>query len=223
MALQTSGAISLNDIHVEAGGTTGTQASLNDTDIRGLTPASGSTISTGAGTEIDFADFYGASVASSIEAGLSDSLDSVSGTSDAWATRTVDISAYAGEEVRLVFGYVNGSQGTSFQGDIQLDDIRLDGTTYSFENTGHSWQTTTSNTLVSNYGSASFSTLATGTTTGKWNVDSGERRQAVLDVQTPTQEPITSTQKLLQALMGKATSFDPPQLRLEAAQHLVMQ
>ena len=47
MALQTSGAISLNDIHVEAGGTTGTQASLNDTDIRGLTPASGSTISTG--------------------------------------------------------------------------------------------------------------------------------------------------------------------------------
>ena len=173
MALQTSGAISLNDIHVEAGGTTGTQASLNDTDIRGLTPASGKTINSTQGTEIDFADFYGASVASSIEAGLSDSLDSVSGTSDAWATRTVDISAYAGEEVRLVFGYVNGSQGTSFQGDIQLDDIRLDGTTYSFENTGHSWQTTTSNTLVSNYSSASFSTLATGTTTGKWNVDSG--------------------------------------------------
>ena len=76
--------------------------------------------------------------------------------------------------MRLVFGYVNGSQGTSFQGDIQLDDIRLDGTTYSFENTGHSWQTTTSNTLVSNYSSASFSTLATGTTkAGKWNVDSG--------------------------------------------------
>ena len=46
MALQTSGAISLNDIHVEAGGTTGTQASLNDTDIRGLTAASGKTIST---------------------------------------------------------------------------------------------------------------------------------------------------------------------------------
>ena len=82
MALQTSGAISLNDIHVEAGGTTGTQASLNDTDIRGLTAASGKTINSTQGTEIDFADFYGASVASSIEAGLSDSLDSVSGTSD---------------------------------------------------------------------------------------------------------------------------------------------
>ena len=36
MALQTSGAISLNDIHVEAGGTTSTTASLNDSDIRGL-------------------------------------------------------------------------------------------------------------------------------------------------------------------------------------------
>jgi len=36
MALQSTGAISLNDIHVEAGGTTDTEASLNDSDIRGL-------------------------------------------------------------------------------------------------------------------------------------------------------------------------------------------
>ena len=36
MALPTSGAISLNQIHVEAGGTSGTQASINDSDIRGL-------------------------------------------------------------------------------------------------------------------------------------------------------------------------------------------
>ena len=173
MALQTSGAISLNDIHVEAGGTTGTQASLNDTDIRGLTPASGKTINSTQGTEIDFADFYGASLASSIATGLSDSLDSVSGTSDAWATRTVDISGYAGSEVRLVFGYTNGSGSLNYQGDIQLDDVRLDGTTYSFENTGHSWQTTRSDTQIANYSSATFYTLSTGTTTNRWNVDSG--------------------------------------------------
>ena len=61
MALQTSGAISLNDIHVEAGGTTGTSATINDADIRGLTAASGYTIPTGSGTAIDFGDFYGAS------------------------------------------------------------------------------------------------------------------------------------------------------------------
>ena len=63
MALQTSGAISLNQIHVEAGGTSGTNCSINDSDIRGLSPASGYTIPTGSGTTIDFGDFYGASSA----------------------------------------------------------------------------------------------------------------------------------------------------------------
>ena len=36
MALQSSGAISLNQLHVEVGGTSGTICSLNDSDIRGL-------------------------------------------------------------------------------------------------------------------------------------------------------------------------------------------
>lgn len=61
MALQTSGQISLNDIHIEAGGTTGTTVSLNDSDLRGLTAASGYTINPTSGTSIDFGDFYGAS------------------------------------------------------------------------------------------------------------------------------------------------------------------
>lgn len=54
MPLQTSGAISLNDIHVEAGGTSGTQASMNDTDIRGLVNAA-------ANSQMTFSSFYGAS------------------------------------------------------------------------------------------------------------------------------------------------------------------
>ena len=54
MALQSSGQISLNDIHVEAGGTTGTQASINDSDIRGL-------ISAAANSQMTFSSFYGAS------------------------------------------------------------------------------------------------------------------------------------------------------------------
>ena len=61
MALATSGALTLDQIHVEAGGSTGTTCSLNDTDIRGLTAASGRTINSTQGTNIDFADFYGAS------------------------------------------------------------------------------------------------------------------------------------------------------------------
>ena len=36
MVLQSSGAISLNDMHVEAGGASGTQCTINDADIRGL-------------------------------------------------------------------------------------------------------------------------------------------------------------------------------------------
>ena len=60
MALQTSGPISLNDIHVEAGGSSGTTCSMNDPDIRGLTPASGRTINSTQGTNTDFADYYGA-------------------------------------------------------------------------------------------------------------------------------------------------------------------
>ena len=61
MALPTSGALSLDAVHVEAGGSTGTTCSLNDTDIRGLTAAAGKTINSTQGTTVDFDDFYGAS------------------------------------------------------------------------------------------------------------------------------------------------------------------
>ena len=53
MALQSSGAISLNEIHIEAGGTTGTLVSINDADIRAL-------IGVDAATEMSFDDWYGA-------------------------------------------------------------------------------------------------------------------------------------------------------------------
>ena len=53
MALQTTGAISLNDLHIEVGGTTGTTVSLNDADIRDL-------ITTPSGA-INLQSFYGAS------------------------------------------------------------------------------------------------------------------------------------------------------------------
>lgn len=54
MALQTSGAISLNDMHVEAGGSSGTQASINDADIRDM-------IGKGSGVQASFSEYYGAS------------------------------------------------------------------------------------------------------------------------------------------------------------------
>ncbi len=54
MALQSSGAISLNDIHIEAGGSSGTQAAINDSDIRGL-------IGKTSGAQMSFSEWYGAS------------------------------------------------------------------------------------------------------------------------------------------------------------------
>lgn len=54
MALQTSGAISLNDIHIEAGGTSGSQAAINDADIRDM-------ISKASGSQMSFNEWYGAS------------------------------------------------------------------------------------------------------------------------------------------------------------------
>lgn len=54
MALPTSGQIDLNAIHVEAGGSSGTQCSINDSDIRAL-------IGKGSGVQMAFSEWYGAS------------------------------------------------------------------------------------------------------------------------------------------------------------------
>ena len=61
MALPTSGTLTLNEIHIEAGGSSGTACTINDTDIRGLNAASGYTIPTSSGSAIEIGDFYGAS------------------------------------------------------------------------------------------------------------------------------------------------------------------
>ena len=54
MTLQTSGPISLNDMHVEAGGGSGTACTINDADIRDL-------IDKTSGATMSFNEWYGAS------------------------------------------------------------------------------------------------------------------------------------------------------------------
>lgn len=54
MTLPASGAISLNEMHIEAGGSTGTACTINDTDIRALVPHN-------SGVEMAFSDWYGKS------------------------------------------------------------------------------------------------------------------------------------------------------------------
>ena len=67
MPIATSGALSMSAIHVEAEGSPYAHSgivSLNDTNVRGLTPASGFTINSTANTTISIGDFYGASATS---------------------------------------------------------------------------------------------------------------------------------------------------------------
>ena len=101
--------------------------------------------------------------------GLSDSLLTISGTNNAWTQQTVDISAYANSTVILIFRYQNGA---GFAGDIQIDDINIDGNAYSFENVTHSFETSTNNTGT--YASVSWTAIAVESgNNGAWQVDQG--------------------------------------------------
>lgn len=62
MPLPSSGAISLNEMHIEAGGTTGTLCSINDADIRAL-------IGKASGVTMSFSEWYGASSGASLYTG----------------------------------------------------------------------------------------------------------------------------------------------------------
>jgi hypothetical protein len=78
---------------------------------------------------------------------------------------------YRGATVRPVFYYENTSGG--YRADLQLDLISLDGNTYSFESDATGWQTTTSSTDISNYDTASWSSVGSGSTGGRWYRDLG--------------------------------------------------
>jgi len=61
MAITGSGQVSLNDLHIEVGGSSGTECSFNDVDIRGL-------IDRGSGAQMAMNEWYGAANAYSFTA-----------------------------------------------------------------------------------------------------------------------------------------------------------
>tara|TARA_Y100000401_G_scaffold117424_2_gene126187 strand:+ start:13247 stop:13798 length:552 start_codon:yes stop_codon:yes gene_type:complete len=116
MALQSSGAISLNEIHIEAGGSTGSNCTINDSDIRGL-------ISKSSGATMSFNEWYGASAndlvtsftfasqtgkypwhgyRTSILGSTTDANITVSGTT--YTIHYFDEQSYINPETRLIFG-----------------------------------------------------------------------------------------------------------------------
>lgn len=107
-----------------------------------------------------------------------------------WQNVSIPVSAYKGKTVRFIFHYVSG---TNYTGDIQIDQVGFP-TYFQFMNTqiwsqiyssfgsssftsissgsgGGAWQTTTTDT--SSYTGASWSTVAAGTTSLRWNGRSG--------------------------------------------------
>lgn len=104
-----------------------------------------------------------------VASGLTSELIIIKGQNNAWTQRTINISRYANKTARAVFRYIN--KNSSELADLQLDLIVLSGTTYSFENTGESFQTTTTDTR--SYLSASWTNVSVATTNGRWNSDTG--------------------------------------------------
>lgn len=117
MALQSSGQISLNDIHVEAGGASGTLASINDSDIRGL-------IGKGSGVAMSFSEWYGASAAvysGSITTGNPTTIAYVGVFYGYWATYSMGSISPAGT---INGGNIDGIYGTDgSQKNLYLDVV----------------------------------------------------------------------------------------------------
>ena len=126
-------------------------------------------------------NFLTASGGPSYELGLSSALLTFSGQNSSWSQETIDISLYKGATARLVFYYQSLPVSNGYQGDLQLDDINIDGTLWTFE-TSFSWQTTNTNILLSNFSNAqsaynaaasAFISVPSGTSAGLWNRDLG--------------------------------------------------
>jgi plastocyanin len=120
-------------------------------------------------------------------------LRTLTGQSASWSTYTDSLSSHANTNGRLVFAYQNGTSGTSYQGDIQIDDIAFSDTSsgqgynYSFELQSHGWETSTSTAMGMELGTSdaalrtfqdnisSYSTISNSVTatSGRWNRDSG--------------------------------------------------
>ena len=102
--------------------------------------------------------------------GFSDVLDTISGSSEQWLQRSVDVSSYAGATVRPVFHYVSGS---NFTGDIQLDQISINGTTYGFESGVDNFEGNQA-ADYSSYNLVGWQSVLTATSgNGQWLRDSG--------------------------------------------------
>ena len=145
MPLQTSGTISLNDIHVEAGGSSGTQASINDSDIRAL-------IGKSSGAQMAFSEWYGASSSwtsvctignfkGAIYGYASGAYGSLSDTTiDTFGNRTIQHVFWNGQSAGLTINNAPNSGWTR----IKIHNTSFYRSQGTFNSTAHQWMWSTS-------------------------------------------------------------------------------
>jgi hypothetical protein len=146
MALPSSGAISLNQMHTEVGGTSGTTVGLNDSDVRGL-------ISKASGAQMSFNEWYGASATSNWSATVTVGLSNV--------FKIWNYGYYVGDFVTSGFGSVTDSTVDNYSG-ASLRRIAWSATAMlnlqiSGNNANSGWSTLTIGSTTFSRGSALYS------------------------------------------------------------------
>lgn len=186
MAIPSSGTLSLNSIRNEretGNYSAGTQYSA--TSLQAMGQYFGDSAPHG------MSELYGLSGATPIAlhgVGISSSAvwsENLSSNSS-WQTRTITFDSgwrsINQRQARVVWLYKNGTSGTHYLGDVQLDELNLwAGGGHSAFNGGNimAWQYGASlqwaydSTASLGYGSLSWTSVASGTNQGRWNYDSG--------------------------------------------------
>lgn len=104
--------------------------------------------------------------------GLTDELDSLYLTDiTPWTTKTVNISRFANRSARVVFRQIVlkdyiGNVGAT---DGYIDFIQVSGTNYGFEATTESFETTTTNSYLTDYSSLTWTTMASTATRDRFS------------------------------------------------------
>lgn len=138
MALPSSGAISLNQMHTEVGGTSGTTVGLNDSDVRGL-------ISKASGAQMSFNEWYGASATSNWSATVT--------VGSSLAFKVYSYGYGVATATTSAFGSITDSTVDNYSGSPSLHRL--------------SWSATAFLTLQisGNHANSGWSTLTIGSTT----------------------------------------------------------
>lgn len=167
MTLPSSGLISLNQIHVEAGGPSGGLCALNDSDIRGL-------INKGSGVTMGFNEWHGASNSSFvIDEGnsgtnygysISPAFGSMSGANYWRGAQVYGVSTFylsiKGTVSRFLYVRIQGNRASNWFTSIQVGAF----THYYYQFT----RSYSGSTLWSKPISASQMMDGSGNTTGRW-------------------------------------------------------